>query len=170
MITDMTDAGTTGTTTPADEPIITMTRIFDAPRELVFAAWTEPEQLAQWWGPHGFTNPVCEVDLRPGGAWRIDMQGPDGTVYPNKGVYQEVVAPERLVFSDVVDEGAGAWGDTPPPSSISTITFEEHDGKTRVTMVTRLQSIAARDAMVEMGAIAGWTESMERLDALLARR
>ncbi|MDQ3654092.1 MAG: SRPBCC family protein [Chloroflexota bacterium] len=157
------------TTAPGDEPIITMTRTFDAPRELVFRAWTDPIHLAQWWGPHGFTNPVCEVDLRPGGAWRIDMQGPDGTIYPNKGVYQEVDPPARLVYTDVVDDDAGAWGDTPPPSSISTVTFEEHDGKTTMTMVTRLQSIAARDAMVEMGVEAGLGESLERLDALLAR-
>jgi len=164
----MTDAATT---TPSDEPIITMVRVFDAPRELVFRAWTDPEHLAQWWGPHGFTNPVCEVDLRPGGAWRIDMQGPDGTIYPNKGIYQEVVVPERLVFSDIVDDDTDAWGNSPPPpSSVSTITFEEHDGKTKITMTTRLQSIAARDAMVEMGAVAGWTESMERLDILLRDR
>ncbi len=155
---------------PSDEPTITMTRVFDAPRELVFAAWTEPDQLAQWWGPHGFTNPVCEVDLRPGGAWRIDMQGPDGTVYPNGGLYQEVDPPARLVFSDIVDDDAGAWGDTPPPSSVTSVTFDERDGMTTVTMVTRLDSIAARDAMVEMGSEAGMTESFERLEALLARR
>lgn len=155
--------------TLGDQPIITITRVFDAPRELVYKAWTDPERLAQWWGPHGFTNPVCEVDLRPGGIWRIDMQGPDGTIYPNKGVYQEIVAPERLVYSDVVDEGETAWGETPPPSSTNTVMFEEDDGKTVVTLVTRLPSSEARDAMVEMGAIAGWTESMERLEALLAR-
>ncbi|MBA2247950.1 MAG: SRPBCC domain-containing protein, partial [Chloroflexia bacterium] len=147
----MTNSGDPTTTAPTDEPIFTMTRTFDAPRELVFTAWTDPAHLAQWWGPHGFTNPVCEVDLRPGGAWRIDMQGPDGTIYPNKGVYQEIVPPERLVFSDVVDEGADAWGEQAPPSSISTVTFAELDGRTTVTMVTRLQSIAARDAMLEMG-------------------
>ena len=166
----MTEPTTPTTTAPSDEPIITMTRTFDAPRELVFTAWTDPVHLAQWWGPHGFTNPVCEVDLRVGGAWRIDMQGPDGTIYPNKGVYREIVPPERLVFSDIVDDDASAWGDTPPPSSISTVTFEEHDGKTTMTMVTRLQSVAARDAMLEMGAEAGMTESLERLEALLARR
>ncbi len=160
----------TAATYPGDEPTITMTRVFDAPRELVFTAWTEPEHLAQWWGPHDFTNPVCEVDLRPGGAWRIDMQGPDGTVYPNKGIYQEVDPPARLVFSDIVDDDAGAWGDTPPPSSVTTVTFDDRDGKTTVTMVTRLDSVAARDAMVEMGSEAGMTESFERLDALLARR
>jgi uncharacterized protein YndB with AHSA1/START domain len=70
---------------------IVLTRIFDAPRNLVYKAWTEPQHLAEWWGPHGFTNPRVEVDLRPGGAWHIDMRSPDGTIYPNKVKYLEVV-------------------------------------------------------------------------------
>ncbi len=159
---------TQANTVPTEEPIITTTRVFDAPRELVFRAWTDPEQLAQWWGPHGFTNPVCETDPRPGGLWRIDMQGLDGTIYPNKGQYLEVVKPERIVYTDVVDEGAEAWGDTPPPSALHTVTFANEGGKTRITTVTRLGSVAARDAMVEMGAIAGWTQSLDRLESLLA--
>lgn len=156
--------------TPSDEPIVTMTRVFDAPRELVYKAWTDPGHLAQWWGPHGFTNPVCEVDLRPGGTWRIDMRGPDGTIYPSTGRYLEIVELERIVYTDIVDDDATAWGDSPPPISVSTVTFEDAGRQTKVTVVTRLDSIEARDAMVEMGAIAGWTESMERLEALLAGR
>lgn len=147
---------------------ITTSRYFDAPRELVYRAWIEPDQLAKWWGPHGFTNPVCETDPRPGGRWRIDMQAPDGTIYPNTGRYLEVVPLERIVYTDVVDDDATAWGDTPPPSSVQTVTFEDTDGGTTVTVVVRLDSPEARDAMVEMGAIAGWSETMERLDALLA--
>ena len=73
--------------------------MFDAPRELVFKAWTDPKQVAQWWGPHGFSNPVCELGLRPGADIRIHMRGPDGTVYPMTGVYHEIVKPERLVFN-----------------------------------------------------------------------
>lgn len=151
-----------------NETEITLTRVFDAPCELVFKAWTDPEQLAQWWGPHGFTNPVCEVDLRPGGTWRIDMRGLDGTIYPNKGRYLEIVVPARIVYTDVVDDDVTAWGDTPPPSTVQTVTFENAGGGTKVTVVVRLDSIEARDAMVEMGALAGWNESMERLEALLA--
>ncbi len=124
--------------TPSDEPIVTMTRVFDAPRNLVYKAWTDPGHLAQWWGPHGFTNPVCEVDLRPGGTWRIDMRGPDGTIYPNTGRYLEVVERERLVYTDIVDDDATAWGDSPPPSSVSTVTFEDAGSQTKVTVVTRL--------------------------------
>src|SRR6266576_4505343 len=76
---------------------LVITRTFDTPREIVFKMWTDPKHMAQWWGPHGFTNPVCELDARPGGAIRIHMRGPDGTVYPMTGVYQESVEPERLV-------------------------------------------------------------------------
>src|SRR5258705_11639360 len=75
---------------------VTITRLVGAPRELVFRAWTDPKHLAQWWGPRGFTNPVCEVDLRVGGALRIVMRAPNGTEYPMRGVFREIVAPERL--------------------------------------------------------------------------
>lgn len=155
-------------TSSTEEPVITIVREFDAPRELVFKAWTDPEQLKQWWGPEGFAVPRCEVDLRPGGAWRIDMQGPDGTIYPNKGIYLEVVVPEKLVTTDDVDADETAWGDTPPPSSTNTMLFEETDGKTRLTTITRLQTIEQRDAMLEMGAEAGWNESLDKLARLLA--
>src|ERR1700733_2730137 len=80
-------------------PEVTITRVFDAPRDLVFAAWTDAKHLAKWWGPHHFTNPVCELDVRVGGAIRIDMRGPQGTVYPMTGVFHEIVPPERLVFT-----------------------------------------------------------------------
>src|ERR1700688_4411146 len=84
----------------ADREVV-FTRVFDAPRGLVFKVWTDPKHVAQWWGPHGFTNPVCELDARPGGAIRIHMRGPDGTIYPMTGVYREIVEPERLVFTSV---------------------------------------------------------------------
>ena len=76
-------------------------RVFDAPRELVFKAWTDTKHMAQWWGPNGFTNPVCELDVRAGGAMRIDLRAPNGVVYPMKGVFREVVEPQRLVFTSV---------------------------------------------------------------------
>ena len=89
----------TGNIMANEERELVLTRVFDAPRELVFKLWTDPKHVAQWWGPHGFTNLVCELDLRPGGAILIDMRGPDGIVYPITGVYQEVVRAERLVFT-----------------------------------------------------------------------
>jgi len=78
----------TGSIMTNEEQELVLTRVFDAPRELVFKAWTDPKHVAQWWGPHGFTNPVCELDLRPGGAILIHMRGPDGVVYPMTGTYQ----------------------------------------------------------------------------------
>ncbi|MGB9123853.1 MAG: SRPBCC domain-containing protein, partial [Candidatus Angelobacter sp.] len=77
------------------EQSLVITRIFDAPPDVVFKAWTDPKQMAQWWGPKNFTNPVCELDVRPGGAWRIVMRAPDGMEYISAGVYSEVVKPER---------------------------------------------------------------------------
>src|SRR5579862_8930953 len=94
-------------TKPFAEREVTITRTFAAPRALVFKAWTDPQHLAQWWGPKGFTNPVCEFDARVGGALRIHMRGPDGTIYPMEGVIRELVTPERLVFSAAATDTAG---------------------------------------------------------------
>src|SRR5439155_12002397 len=110
-------------TTPAGKPItereLTLTRVFDAPRSTVFKLWTDPKHMARWWGPHGFTNPRCELDARPGGKIHIDMRAPDGTVYPMTGTFREVVEPERLVFMAVAEDHAG----TPLLESLTTVTF-----------------------------------------------
>ena len=124
-------------TSPNDREIVS-TRVFDAPRELVFAAWTDPRHVAQWWGPNGFTSFDCEVDLRGGGIFRLQMQGPDDAVYPCKGVFREVVEPEKIVYTGPSEEthpcGAGL-----PPNAIVTVTFAERDGKTTLTIHTRLR-------------------------------
>ncbi|HEX9222992.1 MAG TPA: SRPBCC domain-containing protein, partial [Candidatus Acidoferrales bacterium] len=117
----------TGNIMANEEQELVLTRVFDAPRELVFKVWTDPKHVAQWWGPHGFTNPVCELDLRPGGAIRIHMRGPDGTVYPMTGVYQEVVPPERLVFTSAALDANG----NPMFEVLTTVTFAEESGKTK---------------------------------------
>src|ERR1700674_4869075 len=83
---------------------VVMTRIFDAPRKLVFEAWTKPERLARWFGPKGFTMPICEMDFRPGGAFRFVMRGPDGKDYPFDGVYLEILEPERIVFKGIIHD------------------------------------------------------------------
>src|SRR5437868_7359642 len=99
---------------------LTITRIFDAPRELVFKAWIDPKHVAQWWGPKGYTNPVCELDVRPGGAMNITMLGPDGVLIPTRGIFQEIVEPERIVFTNVAFENeAGEAG----LEVVNTITF-----------------------------------------------
>src|ERR1700675_291772 len=109
---------------------LVITRIFDAPRALVWTAWTDPRHMAQWWGPKGFTNPVCEMDVRPGGAIRIVMRGPDGIDYPMFGWFREIVEPERLVLVTAVDD---AKGDR-LFEVLNTVTFTERGGKTTLTM------------------------------------
>jgi uncharacterized protein YndB with AHSA1/START domain len=84
-----------------------ISRVFDAPRELVFKAWIDPKRMAQWWGPRGFTNPICELDARVGGAWRIVMRSPAGIEYPCGGVYREIVEPVRLVFTNIATDNQG---------------------------------------------------------------
>ena len=139
---------------------LVITRIFDAPRELVFRAWTEPQHLARWWGPKDFTNPVCELDLRPGGAILIHMRSPDGTLYPNKGVFQEIVEPERLVMSSTAIEDAQGQ---PQLQVLQTVTFEEYNGKTKLTLkaVVTKAGPAATNALAGMEE--GWNQSLDRL-------
>jgi uncharacterized protein YndB with AHSA1/START domain len=162
----------------ADQDFV-ITRIINAPRALVFKAWTDPKQMAQWWGPKGFTNPVCEMDVRPGGAHRIVMRGPDGTDYPVKGVYREIVEPERLVMTLDCSEHPEAWHDMVKPNRkkgernpvgemLQTVTFEDQGGKTKLTVRTRFNSTAIRDAMVKMGMSEGWAQSLDRLQTHVA--
>jgi uncharacterized protein YndB with AHSA1/START domain len=128
---------------------IIVTRIIDAPRELVYKMWTVPEHLAKWWGPKGFTNPVCETDVRPGGKWRQIMRGPDGQEYPAHSVYIEVEEPARLVYKDDV-------------------TFEnEGQAKTKLTIHTLVASGEDRNKMMEMGYTVGMGESLDRLEQSL---
>ena len=160
-----------------DERDFVITRVLDAPRALVFRAWTDPAQLARWWGPSGFTTPVSEVDLRPGGAWRIVMRSPDGVDYPLRGVYREIVEPERLVYTVNLQEHPTEWreqierdaGGEVTHESVDTVTFEVQDGRTLVTVRSRFTSRAVRDAMVKMGMHEGWSETLDRLAELVAQ-
>jgi len=149
---------------PTAEREVTLTRVFDGPRELVWRMWTDPRHMAQWWGPKGFTNPVCEMDVRVGGAIRIDMRGPDGTVYPMTGTFREVVAPERLVFMAVPIDAAG----TVQLESLTTVTFEAIGGKTRLTVHAKAVGYVAAAVGMLAGMETGWTQSLERLEALVA--
>jgi uncharacterized protein YndB with AHSA1/START domain len=143
---------------------LVLTRMFDAPRELVFKAWTDPKRVAQWWRPRGFTNPVCELDVRPGGAIRIHMRGPDGTVYPMTGVYQEVVEPERIVFTSApLDAEGNALFEL-----LTTVTFAEQGGKTKQILRARVIKRTAQAAQYLKGMEAGWTQSLEHLAESLA--
>lgn len=144
---------------------LVITRIFDAPREMVFRAWTEVEQLAQWWGPEGFTNPACQIDVRPGGVIYIEMRGPDGTTYPMGGTFHEVVPPERLVFTStaLVDDSGN-----PQLVNLNTITFEEHNGKTKLTVHVRVMKATPAAAPALAGMDMGWNQSLDRLAMFVA--
>jgi len=138
----------------AAERELVVTRLVDAPRDMVYAAWTEPEQAMQWWGPAGFAVTVLEMDVRPDGKWRKCMRAPDGKDYWRSGVYREVVAPERLVFTYVSDDPRGA----PGHETVVTVIFEERGAKTMMTLRhSGFQSKAARDSH-----LGGWGSSLER--------
>jgi uncharacterized protein YndB with AHSA1/START domain len=140
---------------------VRFTRVFDAPRQLVFKAWTNPKHVAQWWGPTGFTNPRCELDVRPGGAIRIDMRGPDGTIYPMSGVYQEIVEPERIVFTSIALDDEG----NPLFENLNTVTFAEHDGKTTITLHTRVIKSTDKALQYLRGMEFGWSLTLDRFEA-----
>lgn len=133
--------------TAVDRPVIVITRDFDAPRELVWKAITDPKQVALWYGGPGFINPVCEMDLRPGGAWHHVMQAPNGTRYTIESIFEEIVEPERLVWRTIKDPNRNP----PPPTSLNTITLEERGRQTRWKLVTLFDSIADRDLAAKMG-------------------
>jgi uncharacterized protein YndB with AHSA1/START domain len=144
-----------------------LTRVFAAPRDLVFRIWTDPKYVALWWGIDGATNPVCQLDVRPGGRWRIDMRTAGGTVYPNGGVYLEVAENTRLVFTDVSDPGSPAWKGRPPGDRLHTVTFEDDGDGTRVTLRVQFKSVVDRDLFVGAGVKEGMAQSLDRFAAVL---
>jgi uncharacterized protein YndB with AHSA1/START domain len=147
----------------ADREIV-ISRTFDAPQELVFEAWTNPQHVVKWWGPRGFTTTIEKMEVRPGGVWQLTMHGPDGTNYPNKSVFTEVVRPERIRFTH-----GGGREDGKGVSFESTWTFENVGGKTKVTIHMVFPTAAARDQVVkEYHAIEGGKQCLERLGEQLA--
>ena len=149
---------------PTQDREIVTTRVFDAPRALVFEAFTDAKHIGEWWGPNGFTTTTYEMDVRPGGAWRYVMHGPDGTDYSNKMVYSEVVKPERLAYAHGADDDG-------PPLFHATVTFEDQGGKTLVTLRSIFPTAAIRDRTEkEVGAIEGARQTLARLADHLARQ
>jgi uncharacterized protein YndB with AHSA1/START domain len=142
------------------------TRVFDAPRELVWRAWIDPKRMAKWWGPHGFTNPVCIMDARAGGALCIVMRGPDGAEYPMTGVFREVTPTTTLIFSMVALDGECR----PLLEGQTTATFVQQGGKTK--LVVEAQAIGLVPVARQMlgGMKAGWKQSLERLEELMSGR
>lgn len=146
-------------TTPSDREMV-MTRVFDAPRDLVFEAHTSFEHMSNWWAPRKYEVASCEIDFRPGGAWRIVHRGPDGNEIAFHGEYREIVRPERIIWTF----GSDGMPGSPGPE---TMVFEEHDGKTTLTTTSVFNSAEERDGVLESGMEAGAVETYERLDEYL---
>lgn len=141
-----------------------LTRVIDTPRTVLFRAWTDPRLLAQWWGPHGMTTPVCEIDLRPGGRFFTVLRAPDGSEFPSHGIYLEVTEPERIVFTDAFGPG---WVPSRAPFMTAIITFEDLGARTRYTARALHWTVADREKHERMGFHKGWGESLDRLVALV---
>ena len=147
-------------TTPTDREIV-VTRVFNAPRNLVFDAWTNPQYLPHWMlGPDGWTMPVCEIDLRPGGSWHFVWRHSNGKEMEMRGEYREVKPPERVVSSE-------SWGPD-WPETLNTVVFSEHAGKTTATITLLYASKEARDAALRTGMKQGMALSYDRLENYLS--
>jgi len=149
---------------------LTITRVFDAPRELVFKAWTDSEMLAKWWGPRGVTNPESDVEAHVGGKIRVVMlAGPEmgplaGQRWPMEGMFEEFEAPSKLVFKNqAVDENGNVLID-----GLTTVTFEEAGGKTRMTMHTTAKGMVPQAEGMLAGMSDGWTQSIDKLAEFIA--
>ncbi len=150
-------------TSDQSEREITITRLIDAPRELVFEAFTDAEHLAKWWGPEGFGVSAAESDPRPGGAFKIVMRGPDGVEYPVDGVYREVDPPTRLVTEEAAlgDDGRKLV------EAVTTVTFADRDGKTEITLHARGVALTPEAVWMLGGMEAGWSQSLRCLEDVL---
>jgi uncharacterized protein YndB with AHSA1/START domain len=155
----MKNTGTLQVTTPTDREVV-MTRVFDAPRQLVWDAFTQPELLKKWFGPRGWSLSVCEVDLRVGGGFRFVMRGPDGQEMGMRGVYRELSSPDRSVHIESFDDYPG--------ESTVTAVFTEKNGKTTLTATVEYPSREVRDIVISTGMEHGAAESYDKLADLLA--
>jgi uncharacterized protein YndB with AHSA1/START domain len=153
------ETGTTTVTTPSDLEVA-ITRVVDAPRELVWDAWTKPEHVPNWLlGPEGWTMPVCEIDLRPGGEWHFVWRKADGEEMGMRGTYREIVPPERLVSTE---SWGGDW-----PETLNTVVLSEENGRTTIVLTVTYPSLEARGAALATGMEDGASLSFDRLDAYL---
>ena len=155
----MKNSGTLKVSLPTEREVV-MTRVFDAPRRLVFDALTKPELLKRWFGPRGWSLVVCEADLKVGGAWRWVLRGPDGRDMGMRGVYQEITPPEWLVSTESFDDYPG--------ESLNTLILSEEDGKTTFTITVRYASQEIRDAVIKSGMEHGAAECYDKLAEMLA--
>lgn len=145
---------------------LTFTQVLNAPRELVFRAFSQSEHVKQWWGPEGWAMPVCTIDFRPGGTWLYCIRNAEGEEHWAKAVYREIEPPERIVFTDnMVDDRGNRIEDF--PSRLVTVTFDDLDGTTRLRVHVRLESAADLKKLVEMGFVKHFPETLEHLEQLL---
>jgi uncharacterized protein YndB with AHSA1/START domain len=149
--------------TPVTEREVTISRLVDAPRDLVWEAWTKAEHVKNWWGPKSFTNPICEWEAKPGGKILIHMQGPEGSVHPMTGDFREVVAPEKLVFNSIAIDAEG----NPILESLTTVTFTEQGDKTVMNLHAKAVGYIEIASEMLKWMEAGWLQSLEKLDDLL---
>jgi uncharacterized protein YndB with AHSA1/START domain len=145
------------TAVAAKAPDLVMSRVFDAPRHLVFEAWSKAEYVSRWFTPSPLTTPSCEIDFRPGGVFRLVMRMPDGIEFPMDAKFVEIVAPERIVFTAKIHGGVDVH---------TTVTFVEYDGKTTLTV----HQVYSRESDATRGAHAGWTMTLNQLAEHLAKR
>jgi uncharacterized protein YndB with AHSA1/START domain len=146
---------------PKDREIV-ISRIYHAPPEVVFKAWSDAEQLQEWWGPEGFTNPVCEIDFRVGGAWRIVMRASDGTTYPCGGIYQEIDQPGRLVFTNDATDSKG----NVVLQGRTIVLFEAAPEGTKLTVTSRATATVDYATVYLEGMHEGWSQSLGKLARL----
>jgi len=146
---------------------LVLTRLIDAPRELLYRAWTDAEMLKQWFAPLPYTTPHAELDVRPGGSNLVVMAGPDGHEMPNRGVYLEVVPNEKIVFTDAF---VSAWVPSPKPFMTVILTFADEAGKTRYTARVRHWTAEDRETHEKMGFHQGWGICADQLTALVTGR
>lgn len=147
----------------ADREIV-IERLFNAPKELVFEAWTNPQHVEKWWGPSGFSVTTHEIEIKQGGVWRFIMHGPDGTDYPNRIIFKEIEKPNKLVYTHDDDNADG-----PVSDFLTEVTFETKGDKTLLTMRSLFATAEARDLVIrEFGAVEGGKQHLSRLEKFLA--
>jgi uncharacterized protein YndB with AHSA1/START domain len=154
--------------TNLEDRTMVVERTFDAPREIVFRAWSEADRLKEWWGPKGWTLPVCNIDFRPGGVWHYCMEGPGGEKSWGRAVYDEIVPPERIVYTDAFSDEQGGIAPGMPVMKI-VIDFVDEGGKTKIVSRTEFDSREALESILQMGVVEGLTETWDRLEEYLAK-
>lgn len=156
-----------------------LTRMFDAPLALVYKVWTEAEHFARWWGPHTFTNPKCEIDLKVGGKFLAVMTGPEGEANPLRGEFLEIVPNEKIVLRMYTDDHPKAWHeivnkarglapDAAPAGVVTTVKFEAVGAKTKLIISQSFDNNADRDGFLQVGTFVGWSQSLVKMESLLA--